>query len=129
MIRRPPRSTLFPYTTLFRAVQLANAMGPGVLSMSFGTAEGSWTTSVDSVFGASQMTYLAATGDWGAGVLWPSVSSKVLAVGGTSLSYSGAGSRSEVAWSGTGGGISAYVPASAYQQSGCLLRKIGRAHV
>src|SRR5256885_12271787 len=104
MIRRPPRSTLFPYTTLFRsaynagwateialdvqwshaiaplarivlieapdastnsllrAVQLANAMGPGVLSMSFGTAEGSWTTSVDSVFGASQMTYLAEIG-------------------------------------------------------------------
>src|SRR5207302_9648515 len=24
MIRRPPRSTLFPYTTLFRSVQLAN---------------------------------------------------------------------------------------------------------
>ncbi len=114
LIEAPDAST----NSLLRAVQLANAMGPGVLSMSFGTAEGSWTTSVDSVFGASQMTYLAATGDWGAGVLWPSVSSKVLAVGGTSLSYSGAGSRSEVAWSGTGGGISAYVPASAYQQSG-----------
>src|SRR3712207_8885442 len=25
MIRRPPRSTLFPYTTLFRSVDLANA--------------------------------------------------------------------------------------------------------
>src|SRR2546428_9311285 len=25
MIRRPPRSTLFPYTTLFRSVQLARA--------------------------------------------------------------------------------------------------------
>src|SRR5437660_6047787 len=24
MIRRPPRSTLFPYTTLFRSLQLAN---------------------------------------------------------------------------------------------------------
>src|SRR5256885_11882915 len=32
MIRRPPRSTLFPYTTLFRSVQrLAQEMGgPGV---------------------------------------------------------------------------------------------------
>src|SRR5258705_11012339 len=33
MIRRPPRSTLFPYTTLFRSVQYANQHfatgGPG----------------------------------------------------------------------------------------------------
>src|SRR3712207_8848498 len=30
MIRRPPRSTLFPYTTLFRSAQLAHGAG-GVL--------------------------------------------------------------------------------------------------
>src|SRR4051812_49871445 len=30
MIRRPPRSTLFPYTTLFRSVEIGNA-GPGIL--------------------------------------------------------------------------------------------------
>src|SRR5437016_11004380 len=27
MIRRPPRSTLFPYTTLFRSIALANQTG------------------------------------------------------------------------------------------------------
>src|SRR3712207_7862301 len=27
MIRRPPRSTLFPYTTLFRSAQLAQTLG------------------------------------------------------------------------------------------------------
>src|SRR5690242_21878951 len=27
MIRRPPRSTLFPYTTLFRSCQLRNVVG------------------------------------------------------------------------------------------------------
>src|SRR3712207_7221771 len=27
MIRRPPRSTLFPYTTLFRSVRIAAALG------------------------------------------------------------------------------------------------------
>src|SRR3712207_7383099 len=27
MIRRPPRSTLFPYTTLFRSLRLADARG------------------------------------------------------------------------------------------------------
>src|SRR2546422_5835922 len=31
MIRRPPRSTLFPYTTLFRSVHLAPSGGAGML--------------------------------------------------------------------------------------------------
>src|SRR3712207_8683879 len=39
MIRRPPRSTLFPYTTLFRSVQRLMADGYG-----FG-GEGDWKTS------------------------------------------------------------------------------------
>src|SRR3712207_8419010 len=30
MIRRPPRSTLFPYTTLFRSVVFAGVWGTGV---------------------------------------------------------------------------------------------------
>src|SRR3712207_241231 len=30
MIRRPPRSTLFPYTTLFRSDQLAQKLPPGL---------------------------------------------------------------------------------------------------
>src|SRR5256885_12803353 len=29
MIRRPPRSTLFPYTTLFRSVEIAQRHDPG----------------------------------------------------------------------------------------------------
>src|SRR5258707_9509611 len=29
MIRRPPRSTLFPYTTLFRSLNLARQLEPG----------------------------------------------------------------------------------------------------
>src|SRR2546427_6531823 len=38
MIRRPPRSTLFPYTTLFRSLGLA-ALGPlGVLLAAWRTA-------------------------------------------------------------------------------------------
>src|SRR3712207_7999584 len=42
MIRRPPRSTLFPYTTLFRSVELATWLreqtGERVLTMAGGTA-------------------------------------------------------------------------------------------
>jgi hypothetical protein len=63
------------------------------------------------------MTYLAATGDNGAGVSWPSVSPNVVAVGGTTLTYSGSGTRSEVSWSGTGGGTSAFSATPSYQNS------------
>ena len=101
--------------SLLGAVRLANQMGPGIVSMSFGAAEGNWTASVDSAFTGKNMSYLAATGDSGSGVFWPSVSSNVLAVGGTTLSYSGSGARSEAAWSGTGGGVSTYTALPAYQ--------------
>lgn len=103
--------------SLTGAVRLANTMGPGIVSMSFGASEGSWTSSVDSAFAATNMTYLAATGDWGTGVSWPSVSASVVAVGGTKLTYSGSGSRSEVSWSSTGGGVSAYTATPSYQSS------------
>jgi hypothetical protein len=102
-------------TDLSAAVQLANLMGPGVVSQSFGAAEGSWTSSLDANYSVANMTYLAAAGDAGAEVEWPAVSSHVLAVAGTSLSYSGSGPRTETVWSGTGGGMSAYVPTPAYQ--------------
>lgn len=103
--------------SLLGAIKLANSMGPGIVSMSFGAAEGSWTASVDSVFTAPKMTYLAATGDSGMAVSWPSVSPNVLAVGGTTLSYTGPGTKSEVSWSGTGGGISAYSATPSYQSN------------
>ncbi len=103
--------------SLLGAIRLANAMGPGVVSMSFGAQEGAWTGSVDSAFSAAGMTYLAATGDSGAGVNWPSVSPNVIAVGGTTLTYSGSGARSEVSWSGTGGGTSGFIGVPAYQKS------------
>lgn len=105
------------YSDLLGGVRLANNLGAGVVSMSFGGSETSSTSAVDSVFAGANMTYLAATGDSGAGVAWPSVSAKVLAVGGTTLTYSGAGARAEVVWSSTGGGVSAYVATPAYQST------------
>src|SRR3712207_7550243 len=33
MIRRPPRSTLFPYTTLFRSCRRPDRLGPTVMPM------------------------------------------------------------------------------------------------
>jgi len=103
--------------SLANAVKLANAMGPGAVSMSFGAPEGAWTSSVESAFSGASMTYLAATGDSGAGVYWPSVSPKVVAVGGTTLAWSGSGARSETGWSGTGGGASAFTPVPTWQNN------------
>ena len=97
------------------AVALANHMGPGVVSMSFGAPEGSWMAGVDANFTTAGMTYLAASGDDGATVNWPAASSHVLAVGGTSLAWAGGGTRHEVAWSGSGGGVSAYMALPAWQ--------------
>lgn len=102
-------------SSLLGGVRLANAMGPGVVSMSFGANEGGYTESVDAAFGAAKMSYLAATGDSGAGVSWPAVSRNVLAVSGTRLTYAAGTPRSEVAWSGSGGGTSLYTPTPSWQ--------------
>src|SRR3712207_8994715 len=40
MIRRPPRSTLFPYTTLFRSQKLRNATNATLLAVFWGTVDG-----------------------------------------------------------------------------------------
>ncbi|HEV6967899.1 S53 family peptidase [Roseateles sp.] len=113
-------------SSLSNAIALANRMGPGVVSMSFAAAEGGWMSSYDNVFGAAGMSYVAATGDNGAGVSWPSVSTRVLAVGGTTLSYGGSSARSETTWSGTGGGVSAYAALPSYQ-GGSIAGYAGRA--
>src|SRR3712207_8776822 len=41
MIRRPPRSTLFPYTTLFRSLPRSGARGPGREAARRGAERGS----------------------------------------------------------------------------------------
>ena len=103
------------------AIQLANQLGPGIVSMSFGTPEASFAPSVESLFQVANMSYFAATGDNGAGVLWPSASPEVVAVGGTSLSYTAGGRRAETAWASTDGGLSAFFPSPAYQGASAQL--------
>src|SRR5690349_22559307 len=39
MIRRPPRSTLFPYTTLFRSYRLEKKIGAGGMGVVFAAVE------------------------------------------------------------------------------------------
>jgi hypothetical protein len=118
------------YVDLLRAVDYARTY-PGVdaVSMSWGGSEFAGETSFDSHFttpaGHSGVTFFASAGDSGAPALAPSVSSHVVAVGGTSLAVDTVGDWSdESAWSGGGGGLSAYVTQPAYQ-NGLLIFGVG----
>src|SRR5260221_9435364 len=67
MIRRPPRSTLFPYTTLFRSahgnvVRLKELVGrrPALAKVSFDWGFGDWETAIDAAshVGYRELAYL-----------------------------------------------------------------------
>src|SRR2546429_5760840 len=63
MIRRPPRSTLFPYTTLFRSatpiVLIAEGLPTGKLVLPLGTPEenATWRIIVDPIDGTRGLMY------------------------------------------------------------------------
>jgi hypothetical protein len=109
--------------SLMSAVNYArNLANVSVVSMSWGAGEFAAETQYDSLFttpaGHIGITFVASSGDGGAGTTWPSVSPNVLAVGGTSLSTNSSGSYvGETAWSGSGGGISTFETEPTYQTS------------
>jgi hypothetical protein len=111
------------YADLLKAVDYArNSPGVATVSMSWGGGEISSETSFDSHFttpaGHPGVTFFASTGDSGAPALAPSVSSHVVAVGGTSLNIDSAGDwLGESAWSDGGGGISKYITQPSYQNN------------
>lgn len=105
-------------SSLLNAVNYATGtLKANVVSMSWGAAEFSGSTTYDSYFNKSGISFVAASGDSGAGVSWPAVSTNVLAVGGTTLLYDTTTGTvtSETAWSGSGGGESKYVRIPSYQ--------------
>jgi hypothetical protein len=103
---------------LINAVDFANTLGADVISMSWGMNEFPNSPLYDGLFSQPGVTYFAASGDSGAGVMWPAVSARVVAVGGTTLTINDDGTYgSETAWSNSGGGISSYVPEPSYQSS------------
>jgi subtilase family serine protease len=94
--------------------------GVSVVSMSFGATEFPQELRYDSILttpsGHAGVTFVAGSGDSGAGTLWPAVSPNVLSVGGTVLLTGPGGSYAgEVGWSGSGGGVSLYEREPAYQ--------------
>ncbi len=119
---------------LLGGIGLANRMGAGAVSMSFGLNDPGWAANEDSVFTTTGMTYLAATGDTGGVVQWPAVSPNVLAVGGTGMNWSGSGTRYEQAWLHGGGGVSLYEAVPTWQvglvpHGGAALAKRAQADV
>src|SRR5258706_13071289 len=67
--------------------------------------------------GHSGVTFVASSGDAGAGVSWPSTSAYVLSVGGTSLTLNSSNNwLNEVGWPGSGGGISGQVLQPVFQE-------------
>ncbi len=108
-------------SALFTAVDAANAFGATEVSMSWGGGETSTETSTDSNFTHAGTFYTASAGDSGHGVIYPSASHDVIAVGGTTLNgcsgTSCAGFTSETTWSGSGGGISSFETLPGFQSS------------
>jgi subtilase family serine protease len=104
-------------TDLLAAVDYARSRSDVIaVSMSWGGPEFSGEVSYDSYFTSSYgAAFFASSGDSGAGVSWPAVSANVIGVGGTTLTFSGGVVSSETAWSGSGGGVSAYVSEPSYQ--------------
>jgi subtilase family serine protease len=105
---------------LYSAVSYANTtIDANVVSMSWGGGESSSETSDDKYFTHAGTLYTASAGDGGHGVIYPSASPDVIAVGGTTLNgcsgTSCSGFTSETAWSDGGGGISADESIPSYQ--------------
>jgi hypothetical protein len=97
-----------------------NLAGVSVISLSWGSQEFSGESYLDSQFqtpaGHQGETFVASSGDAGAPGIYPAYSANVLAVGGTDLQLSAAGSiLGETAWSGSGGGVSAFESEPSYQ--------------
>src|SRR5205823_11568369 len=90
--------------------------GASVVSNSWGGSEFSGQLGYDNHFSATGVTFLASSGDSGAGVEYPASSPGVVAVGGTTLSTDASGNYAgETAWSGSGGGQSAFEVEPLYQ--------------
>jgi subtilase family serine protease len=70
----------------------------------------------DGHFTKQHVTFLAAAGDSGHGVIYPAASPFVMSVGGTKLNIDQLGNyQSEKAWAGSGGGLSQFEPEPGYQ--------------
>ena len=111
------------FSSLFGAVQkagniahtFASAGLPAEVSMSWGGSEFFYESLYDQYFNSTGVAYFAAAGDSGGRTIYPAVSPNVIAAGGTTVNRSGGSFTGEAAWSGGGGGPSAYESLPSYQ--------------
>jgi subtilase family serine protease len=107
------------FADLFHAIDVASGIaGVKEVSMSWGGSEFSGETAYDGHFPANGIVYFASSGDTGGKTIYPSVSSLVIAAGGTRINRTKSGAfTSETGWSGSGGGKSAFEARPAYQDA------------
>jgi subtilase family serine protease len=105
------------FINLLGAVDYAVRQRAPIVSMSWGTSDFSGASAYDSHFNVPGVTFLAASGDTGGQVLYPSASPYVVSVGGTTLPLDSSGNLTgaESAWASGGGGPSASEVEPAYQ--------------
>ena len=107
------------FSDLLTAVQYAaQTLNAQVVSMSWSGDEFSYETYYDQIFQGAGTVFIAATGDYGSGAVYPAASPSVVAVGGTSLYLqpgTGALKFPEVAWEESGGGVSQFEAVPGYQ--------------
>lgn len=114
------------FANLGAAENEAVALGANVVSNSWGGAESSSETTMDSYFDHPGVAITASTGDSGYGTEYPASSQYVVGVGGTTLNLAGTTWSSETAWADGGSGCSAYEPKPAWQTSatGCSKKAV-----
>jgi subtilase family serine protease len=104
-------------SSLLLAVDQAVINDASVVSMSWGLPEPVRDQIArDQHFAATNVSFLASSGDFGHGAFYPAASPYVVGVGGTTLHLNSKGDYSnEKAWAGSGGGLSSVEPEPAYQ--------------
>ena len=102
-------------SALLHAIDVAVQNGANIVSMSWGGTESSTDLTYESHFQAAGVAFVASSGDNGHALSWPATSPYVIGVGGTTLTHNQGSYVSEKAWSGSGGGVSAYEPEPSYQ--------------
>ena len=106
---------------------VAGRSGIDAVSMSWGGPECADEVNLDTHFTSkSGAVFFASSGDSGAGVSWPAVSPRVIAVGGTSVVLTSQSAlQKETAWQGSGGGVSLYESAPTYQTNYRIPKALG----
>ena len=112
---------------LFPAIGTAVSLGAKFVSLSWGGSEFSGQVASESFFNFPGVVITAAAGNDGFGVIYPSSSQFVTAVGGTTLNRDTGNPRgwTETAWTDGGSGCSAFTTKPTFQtDSGCPRRTV-----